>query len=210
MQIHDARFIASARTIDALPPPLFSEVAFAGRSNVGKSSLINRLLNRRRLVRTSGTPGCTRGIDFYRVRIEDATVDFVDLPGYGYSRRSKAERFSWGPLIENYLQSRENLCAVVVIVDLRRGVQDDDRQLLDFLAHLEYSTILVATKIDKLPLNRQKTELSRLRKEVARALMGFSAETGEGRDALIQALMGSVSEQPAITRRVSGRDSHKA
>lgn len=206
MQIHDARFIASARTIDALPPPLFSEVAFAGRSNVGKSSLINRLLNRRRLVRTSGTPGCTRGIDLYRVWMEDATIDFVDLPGYGYSRRSKAERFSWGPLIENYLRSRENLCAIVVIVDLRRGIQDDDRQLLDFLAHLKRSTILVATKIDKLPVNRQKTQLGRLREDVARALIGFSAETGKGRDTLIQALMSSVSEQPAITQRVSDRD----
>jgi GTP-binding protein len=189
VQIHDARFIASARTIDALPPPLFFEVAFAGRSNVGKSSLINRLLNRRKLVRTSGTPGCTRGIDLYRVQISEATVDFVDLPGYGYSKRSKAERFSWGPLIDNYLRARENLRTVVVIVDLRRGIQEEDRQLLDFLVHLKRSTILVATKIDKLPLNRQKTELSRLRKEFACTLIGFSAETGAGRDALFKALL---------------------
>lgn len=189
MQIHDARFIASARTIDALPPPLFSEVAFAGRSNVGKSSLINRLLNRRKLVRTSGTPGCTRGIDLYRVKVSDATVDFVDLPGYGYSKRSKAERFSWGRLIENYLRSRENLRVVVVIVDLRRGIQDEDRQLLDFLANLKRATILVATKIDKLPLNRQKTALSRLEKESVYTLIGFSSETGAGRDALFKALL---------------------
>lgn len=189
MQIHDARFIVSARQIDSLPPPLFFEVAFAGRSNVGKSSLINRLLNRRKLVRTSGTPGCTRGIDLYRVKVDDATIDFVDLPGYGYSKRSKAERFAWGPLIENYLRSRENLRTVVVIVDLRRGIQNEDRQLLDFLAHHRRSTILVATKIDKLPLNRQKTELCRLKKEVAHAFIGFSAETGAGRDALIKALL---------------------
>jgi GTP-binding protein len=121
--------------------------------------------------------------------MSDTTVDFVDLPGYGYSKRSKSERYSWGPLIEDYLRSRENLRAVIVIVDLRRGVQTEDRQLLDFLAHLKRTTILVATKIDKLPLNRQKTELSRLKNEVARTLIGFSAETGAGRDALLNALL---------------------
>lgn len=195
MQILDARYIASARTIDSLPPPLFSEVAFAGRSNVGKSSLINRLLNRRRLVRTSGTPGCTRGIDLYRIKVDDATVDFVDLPGYGYSKRSKAERFSWGPLIDNYLRYRENLRVVVVIVDVRRGVQDADRQLLDFLTNLKRSAILVTTKIDKLPLNRQKTELSRLNSTSAQTLIGFSAETGAGRDALIETLFQYIIER---------------
>ncbi|MBN1656203.1 MAG: YihA family ribosome biogenesis GTP-binding protein [Deltaproteobacteria bacterium] len=194
MLVLDALFVASARKFELLPPPAFVEVAFAGRSNVGKSSLINRLLNRRKLARTSNTPGCTRGIDLFRVRLRDATLDIIDLPGYGYAKRSKSERHAWGPLIDGYLRSRESLKAVSVIVDIRRGVQDDDRQLLDFLAYLNRRAIVVATKMDKLPRNRQKPLLKQLQKEIAYPVYGFSAVTGAGREALLTALLEEALE----------------
>jgi len=137
MDVLDAEFVAGATALGQLPAPTFAEVAFAGRSNVGKSSLINNLVRRKKLVRTSGAPGCTRAINIFRVRLrtndEEAHLDLVDLPGYGYAQRSKAERKSWGPLIEGFLSERPGLRGAVVIVDIRRGTQDDDLQLLEFL-----------------------------------------------------------------------------
>src|SRR5688572_13893742 len=159
IDIRDARFVASAVRTDQLPPPAFAEIAFAGRSNVGKSSLINELVVRRKLVRTSSKPGATRGLVLFRVDLAivrgesapvKATLDLVDLPGYGFAKRSKAERRSWGPMIEGYLESRVGLRAVVVIVDVRRGVEDEDRQLVEYLDHLGRASILVATKLDKI------------------------------------------------------------
>ena len=190
--VRDAHFVASATDLERLPPPVVAEVAFAGRSNVGKSSLINGLLQRKKLVRTSNTPGATRGINIFRVGLRvtgdegdaphDAELDFVDLPGYGYAKRSKAERRSWGPLIEGFLANRPGLRAVVVIVDVRRGLEDDDRELLEYLQAIGSQAILVATKVDKLPKNKRKLAIQAVG-ERPRA-MGFSAETGEGRDRL--------------------------
>ena len=108
MDVLDAEFVAGATALGQLPAPTFAEVAFAGRSNVGKSSLINNLVQRKKLVRTSSAPGCTRAINIFRVRLrtdgDEAHLDLVDLPGYGYAQRSKAERKAWGPLIEGFLQ----------------------------------------------------------------------------------------------------------
>lgn len=184
IDIRDAKFLAAADTLQSLPSAAFAEIAFAGRSNVGKSSLINTLVARKKLVRTSSTPGCTRGLNLFRVEFSDAVLDVVDLPGYGFAKRSKAERFSWGPLIEGYLKQRANLRAVVVIVDVRRGVEPDDQELIDFLRHAKREAVVVATKLDKLPLSQRKTALAAVAKDAGLRVIGFSSESGEGREQL--------------------------
>ena len=186
-----------------LPAPTFAEVAFAGRSNVGKSSLIDNLVRRKKLVRTSSAPGCTRAINIFRVRIrtndDEAHLDLVDLPGYGYAQRSKAERRSWGPLIESFLRERPGLRGAVVIVDIRRGVQDDDLQLLEFLESIGVTPILVATKIDKLPASKRKPAVAALRRELGRPLIAYSSVTGDGREALWKRILSVSSiDQPDV------------
>ena len=190
MDVLDARFVAAATAYDQLPAPMFAEVAFAGRSNVGKSSLINSLLARKKLVRTSSTPGCTRGIHVFRVLLRGgAELDLVDLPGYGYAKRSKAERRAWGDLIERFLEARPGLRAVVVIVDVRRGLEDDDAQLIEYLDHLGQRVLVVATKLDKLPASQRMPSLAALRADIGRPVFGYSAQTGDGRDKLSRALL---------------------
>ena len=188
MDVLDAEFVAGATALGQLPAPTFAEVAFAGRSNVGKSSLINNLVRRKKLVRTSGAPGCTRAINIFRVRLrtndEEAHLDLVDLPGYGYAQRSKAERKSWGPLIEGFLSERPGLRGAVVIVDIRRGTQDDDLQLLEFLEIVGVTPILVATKLDKLPANKRKPAVAKLQREIKHRVIPYSSVTGDGWDAL--------------------------
>ncbi|MGB5683903.1 MAG: ribosome biogenesis GTP-binding protein YihA/YsxC, partial [Polyangiales bacterium] len=193
MDVLDAEFIAGATALAQLPAPTFAEVAFAGRSNVGKSSLINNLVLRKKLVRTSSAPGCTRAINIFRVRLrtdgEEAHLDLVDLPGYGYAQRSKAERKAWGPLIEGFLSERPGLRGAVVIIDIRRGVQDDDKQLLEFLESIGIAPILVATKLDKLPASKRKPAIAKLRNQVDRPVTPYRSITGDGRDALWKRLL---------------------
>ncbi|MBW1832960.1 MAG: YihA family ribosome biogenesis GTP-binding protein [Deltaproteobacteria bacterium] len=199
MNVLDAEFVAGATVLGQLPAPTFAEVAFAGRSNVGKSSLINNLVQRKKLVRTSGAPGCTRAINIFRVRLrtrdeqaDEAHLDLVDLPGYGYAQRSKAERKSWGPLIEGFLSERAGLRGAVVIVDIRRGVQDDDLQLLEFLESVDVTPILVATKLDKLASSKRKPAIAALKRDIKRPVIAYSAVLGDGRDALWKRIL-SVS-----------------
>ncbi|MGB3051493.1 MAG: ribosome biogenesis GTP-binding protein YihA/YsxC [Polyangiales bacterium] len=197
MDVLDAEFVAGATELGQLPAPTFAEVAFAGRSNVGKSSLINNLLRRKKLVRTSSAPGCTRAINIFRVRVrtkdDEAHLDLVDLPGYGYAQRSKAERRSWGPLIEGFLRERPGLRGAIVIIDIRRGAQDDDLQLLEFLDSIDVTPILVATKIDKLPASKRKLAVTALRRELDRPLIGYSSVTGDGREALWKRILSASS-----------------
>ena len=165
-RVVEARFVAAAQTPQSLPAPVSVEVAFAGRSNVGKSSLLSSLVARKNLVRTSSTPGCTRQINFYEVRLADGTsLQFVDLPGYGYAKRSKAERASWATLIETYLLERPALALVIVLVDVRRGLEDEERELLSLIETSESKNrrtpkaLLVATKMDRLANAKRKPEL---------------------------------------------------
>lgn len=193
MDVLDAEFIAGAPGLEQLPPPVFAEIAFAGRSNVGKSSLINSLVRRKKLVRTSNAPGCTRTINLFRVRLRteetEAHLDLVDLPGYGYAQRSKAERKAWGPLIEGFLEQRPGLRGAVVIIDIRRGVQPDDAQLLEFLESIDVTPILVATKIDKLPASKRKPAVAAFRRQLNHPVVPYSSVTGEGRDLLWKRLL---------------------
>ena len=202
MDVLDAEFIAGAPSLEHLPPPIFAEIAFAGRSNVGKSSLINSLVRRKKLVRTSSAPGCTRAINIFRIRLRtdetEAHLDLVDLPGYGYAQRSKAERKSWGPLIEGFLEQRPGLHGAVVIVDIRRGFEPDDAQLVEFLESIDVTPILVATKIDKLPASKRKPALAALRRQLDHPITPYSSVTGEGRDLLWKQLLRVSSIEEAV------------
>jgi GTP-binding protein len=153
MKINNAEFIKSATATEHFPPPDRPEVAFAGRSNVGKSSLINTMINRKSLVRVSGTPGRTQLINFFEINGE---MYLVDLPGYGFAKVPDDIKDGWGPMIENYLSSRPNLTAMVCIMDLRRGVQEDDLQLIEAAPHFGVQPILVFTKADKLNTQKRK------------------------------------------------------
>lgn len=183
-----AEFAAGAKAPDQIPAPALVEIAFAGRSNVGKSSLLNRLMERKSLVRTSSTPGCTRQISWFDVECDDKSrLVLVDLPGYGYAKRSKTERSQWGDLIDRYLLERPTLRAVVLLTDVRRGLEDDDRELLEMLASPPRTSrppldvLLVATKLDKLPASQHKVRLAELSRQTQLRVHGFSSLTGQGR-----------------------------
>jgi GTP-binding protein len=191
--IHNAEHVATAHDVRDLPAPLLPEVAFAGRSNVGKSSLINDLLARRNLVRTSNTPGATRGLSVFRVDLSQGSMDLVDLPGYGYAQRSKQERKTWGPMIENFLRVRAGLRAVALLVDLRRGLGDDDAMLLEFLESINHNVILVATKADKLAKNARFGAIAQIKREAGVAPIAYSTEEPIGRDALWKAVLDHVA-----------------
>jgi len=181
-----AEFVAGAARVDRLPPPALPEIAFAGRSNVGKSALLNRVLGRRGLARVSKTPGRTQQINFFAV---DERLLFVDLPGYGFARVPLVVKEQWRRLVEGYLTRRRTLRAVVVLVDVRRGIGPEDARLLDFLAAHDLPAILVATKVDKLargPRLRRLAEITAQRRGAP--VIGFSAVTGDGAAELWAAL----------------------
>jgi GTP-binding protein len=187
-RITSAEFAAGAQSNAQFPAPVMVEIAFAGRSNVGKSSLMNRLLERRTLVRTSSKPGCTRQVSWFDVEADDgARLQLVDLPGYGYAKRSKTERVAWGGLIDHYLLQRPTLRGVVVLADVRRGFEEDDLELLKMLAEPSRTSrhaievVLVATKLDKLPRAQHKPRLEELSRQVGARVLGFSASDGTGR-----------------------------
>jgi GTP-binding protein len=170
------------------PPAELPEIAFSGRSNVGKSSLLNRLIKRRAFARVSRTPGRTRQINFFRVNDEFV---LADLPGYGYARISKEKKSEWRPLLEGYLSHTSQLAGIVHLLDIRREPNDDDRSMLDFLAELELPTIVVLTKSDKLSKAQAASRVSELAKSLGidpDQTIRFSAMTGEGRDELASAV----------------------
>jgi GTP-binding protein len=187
------------------PEAKWPEVAFAGRSNVGKSSLLNRLIRRKRFARVSNTPGRTREINFFLV---NNRFVLVDLPGYGYARISKERRAEWKPLIEGYLRSSTELRGIVQLLDVRHDPTGDDRQMLQFLASLGVPTLFALTKTDKLTTAQRSARVRSLVDELGVAddqVIPFSAVTGEGRDELAEAVM-SLVEQPAWRAATTGRD----
>lgn len=188
--MRSAEFVRGVRSPDQLPQDRLPEIAFAGRSNVGKSSLINTLLGRKKLALTSSTPGKTRQINFFRI---DGSLYFVDLPGYGYARVSQAERRQWRRLIEGYLTGSEFLKGVVHIIDARHGPTPLDLELLSWLRSLNVPVVLVATKADKLSGGALKRELQGYLDQVRRfgvdEILPFSAVTGVGKKGLWQRIL---------------------
>jgi GTP-binding protein len=181
------------------PASELPEIAFAGRSNVGKSSLLNRLLRRRAIARVSRHPGRTQEINFFRVN--DAFV-LVDLPGYGYARVPKARRDSWRPLIEAYLSSSPALRGVIQLVDARHDPTPDDHAMLDYLAGIGVPTLLVVTKTDKLSAAAVPARVDALRAELgldAGQVIGFSATTGAGRDEVAAAVAALVTSAGTLS-----------
>ena len=184
----DVTFLISAFALKQLPEPDMPEIAFAGRSNVGKSSLMNRLIMRKNLVKTSGKPGKTQSLNFFLV---DNSIYLVDLPGHGYAKVPKKVQASWQTLITGYLESRENLKCVVVIVDLRHAMKIADLQLVDWLRSNDVPFLLVYTKADKISTSQRSKNGAILDAGFgvsASERLLFSAKTGMGRDSLIQSL----------------------
>jgi len=197
--IRDLRFLGPMATVDGWRPEnTLPEIAFAGRSNVGKSSLLNRLVRRKAFARVSRTPGRTRQINFFEVNHQFV---LADLPGYGYARISKDRRAEWRPLIEGYLRRSSNLRGVVQLIDVRRDPSDDDLQMLDFLSDLGTPTVVAITKVDKLSPSARAARIDALTASLgldADQVIPFSAQTGAGRDALAAAIV-ALTEPEAGT-----------
>lgn len=178
----NAYFVMSVADIKNLPPPVLPEVVFAGRSNVGKSSLMNKILERKNLVKTGKTPGKTRLINLFSVNDQ---AMFVDLPGYGYAAVSKAELAGWHKLIDAYFTSRRKLALCFVLVDVRRFIREEERMLLRFLDAHHIPSCTILTKADKLSKNQLLNQKTKIAKDIgvnADELIHFSAVTGEGKE----------------------------
>jgi GTP-binding protein len=181
MKVTDARFIKSVYHLPDLPKPMLPELAFSGRSNVGKSSLINVLLNRKGFAKTSSTPGRTQSINFMEI---NSSFYFVDLPGYGYANVPLAVRKKWQPLIEGYLAQRTTLRLLVLLADIRREPQEDEELFVAWLKQLDIPLVVVLTKIDKVKKNSQVASLRKWQKrlDIDEKIVLFSAVTGEGKE----------------------------
>jgi GTP-binding protein len=196
VDIHTVEYAGTVGAPTQAPPAQLPEIAFSGRSNVGKSSLINVLIRRTRkkLAHVSATPGKTQALNFYRV---NDRFFLVDLPGFGYARVPGASKADWRGLIEGYLSRSPQLRGVVHLVDARHAPTDLDKQMLDYLAGIGAPTIVVATKMDKLRQRERVSHLERVRAELAigeEQLVPFSSHTGEGREELLDALAELLGE----------------
>ncbi|HZK44160.1 MAG TPA: ribosome biogenesis GTP-binding protein YihA/YsxC [Syntrophomonadaceae bacterium] len=193
--IKKAEFIASFVNFDQLPEGNLPEIALVGRSNVGKSSLINKVLNRKNLAKSSSTPGKTRTINYYLINDQ---WYFVDLPGYGYAKVSKMEKRKWATMIETYLSEREQLKGVIQLIDIRHSPTDSDVLMKDWLMNIELPILVVATKVDKISRGAKNKHLAVARKglhmEPGTSPILFSAETGEGVGEIHKALEEIVVE----------------
>ncbi|HIT84650.1 MAG TPA: YihA family ribosome biogenesis GTP-binding protein [Candidatus Ornithomonoglobus intestinigallinarum] len=200
MNLHNASLKVSAVNAKQYPTDGYMEFAFAGRSNVGKSSLINKLLNRKSLARVSGTPGKTATINFYNI---DDTIYLVDLPGYGYAQRSKAETEKWGKMMEDYLANREQLVQTILLVDSRHKPTKDDIQMCEWIRHYHDRVIVVATKLDKLKKREIEPNLERIWETLSLGeddiLVPFTTNNDEGKytvwDMIEMMRMGELDEE---------------
>ena len=163
MKIRSSEIVVSAIKKDQYPAEGVPEIALVGRSNVGKSSATNALLNRRNFARTSQTPGKTRTINFYKINEE---FYFVDLPGYGYAKVSKSEKDKWGVIMERYLQDRQELCAIFLLVDIRHEPTNDDVMMYEWVKHFGYNCVIIATKADKISRGQYQKHISIIRKKL--------------------------------------------
>ncbi len=190
MKITEAEIVISAVRLEQYPEPILPEFALAGRSNVGKSSFINKMINRKALARTSSKPGKTQTLNFYRLNNQ---FMFVDVPGYGYASVSKKEREQWGKMIEAYFTSREGLRAVLLVVDLRHAPSKDDVLMYEFLKHFELPCVVIATKADKIPKGKWQKHLKVVKETLGLdpldQIFLFSAEKGTGKDEIWRAIM---------------------
>ncbi|XJZ26396.1 ribosome biogenesis GTP-binding protein YihA/YsxC [Bacillota bacterium Lsc_1132] len=183
MKVTSSDIVISAVKPEQYPETELPEFALAGRSNVGKSSFINKMLNRKGLARISSKPGKTQTLNFYLI---NDVLHFVDVPGYGYAKVSKKEREAWGKMIETYLTTREQLKAVILIIDLRHPPTADDRMMYDFLKHYDIPCMIIATKADKIPKGKWQKHLKVTKDSLELAkndhIVLFSSETGIGKD----------------------------
>jgi len=189
MIIRSAKFICSAVTPEHYPPADLPEVAFAGRSNVGKSSLINKILNRKKLVRTSKTPGRTQLLNFFEI---NEIYRFVDLPGYGYAKVPAEVQKRWRPMVETYLTSRSNMRGMVLLLDIRREPSKEDLNLWHWLQTMSIAVVTVTTKADKLSRNKRNKQIASIARTLGckkEELIEFSAMTGEGRHEIWKELL---------------------
>lgn len=185
MKVTNAEFIISAVGPDQYPVDALPEIALAGRSNVGKSSLINRMINRKNLARTSSTPGKTQHMNYYRI---NEALYFVDFPGYGYAKVSKTQRAAWGKMIEKYMLERQTLKLVLMVVDLRHPPTKDDIMMYDWLQHYDIPICVVATKADKIPKSRWQKHVKQMKESLllrsTDLFVMFSSELGVGKEEL--------------------------
>lgn len=199
MNIQNASIKVSAVSSKQYPNDNLPEIAFAGRSNVGKSSFINKMLNRKKLARTSATPGKTAQINFYNI---DDTMYFVDLPGYGYAAVSKQEKEKWGKMMEEYLNIRENLRHTFLLVDSRHKPTADDVQMAEWIRYNFGSLVVISTKLDKLKKSQIEGNLDTIRKTLKLTdediLIPFSAEKGNGRDEAWELIEEIIQTAPEI------------
>ena len=186
MQIKQTDFVKSVAHPSQIPAEDFPQIAFSGRSNVGKSSLINRLMNRRNLAQTSNTPGKTRLLNFYLI---NRNLHFVDLPGYGFAKRSKAEQKAWAELIDAYLRRSERLRGLVQLIDARHDPSGDDLEMIKWLGEANFPFVVIATKVDKISSTKKRKQLDkslRIISDVAEVdFLPFSSATGQGRNELL-------------------------
>ncbi len=185
MKVNQAEIIISAVSKKQYPTDFIPEFALAGRSNVGKSSFINKLIQRKSLARTSSKPGKTQTLNFYKI---NDLFHFVDVPGYGYAKVSKSEKDKWGEMMEEYFSSRDMLKAVFLITDIRHAPSNDDIRMYEFLKHHNQNVVVIATKLDKIPKAKKDAFIKRtkltLGMESSELVIPFSSETSEGKESV--------------------------
>ncbi|MGX7132437.1 ribosome biogenesis GTP-binding protein YihA/YsxC [Enterococcus songbeiensis] len=199
MKVHSAEIVISAVAPKQYPESQLPEIALAGRSNVGKSSFINTLIDRRNLARTSSKPGKTQTLNFYLI---EESLYFVDVPGYGYAKVSKTERAKWGKMIETYITQREQLKAVVSLVDMRHAPSQEDIQMYQFLSYYHIPIIVVATKADKIPRGKWNKHESMIKNALnfnpRDQFIIFSSVTKEGKETAWQAIEEAIKNDQHV------------
>ena len=199
MKIKSSEYVGSFVKLDQLPVPDRAEIAMAGRSNVGKSSLINQILNRKNLAKSSSTPGKTRTINYYDI---NQAFYLVDLPGYGYAKVSKTEQRKWKSMLERYLLERENLKGVLLLIDIRHVPGENDLTMYHWLLQHEVPLMIVANKADKLSRSQQGKSLALIRKALElpadHPVVSFSASNGQGKEEIWESLTEVLNEEPDL------------